>query len=283
MRTVVSAVAVIVGVVLSAVAVPAVWLDRNVVAEDGFVALAAPLGRDAAFQRQLAAAAVSTIDTGALPPDLAGLLQPVLAAAAESLAGLPGYPAAWEETLRRSHRLSVAEPGSLPPDSGPASSLTLDVAPLVALGVEELKGTSGLPLDPPDQSLVNVGHPSQRQLIERVAAYAPLGYSLALGAGTAFILALVAARRRWAVLSGIGIAALLLAGLWTAGSQAAGEAVLASASGNELADAFRNEFVAAASAGFGTWILACALTGGVLAVTGLVVRIASSGRRGSTR
>lgn len=283
MRTAVSAFAVILGVLLSALAVPAVWLDRNVVQEEGFVALAAPLGRDAAFQQQLAAAAVGTIDIAAVPPAFSGLLEPVLEAAAESLTGLPGYPAAWEETLRRSHRLSVADPGSLPPEIDAAASLTLDVAPLVALGVEELKRTSGLPLDPPGQTLINVGQANQRQLVERVAAYAPLGYILAFGAGTAFVLALVAARRRWAVIIGIGVAALLLAGLWSAGSQLAGDVVLATASGNEVADVFKNEFVAAASAGFGAWILVAALTGGFLVLAGVVVRIASPGRRVPTR
>lgn len=283
MRTVVSAVAVILGVVLAALAVPAIWLDRSVVQEDGFVALAAPLGRDAEFQQRLAAAAVGTIDTSAVPQFLTGLLEPVLKSAAESLTGLPGYPAAWEETLRRSHRLSFADPGSLPAEVDSTTALTLDVAPLVALGVEELSRTSGQPLDPPGQTLINVGQANQRQLIEQVAAYAPLGYSLAIGAVIAFLLALVAARRRWVVVFSVGIAALLLAGVWTAGSQFAGDTVLATASGNEIADMFKNEFVAAAAEGFRTWTLTAAVAGGAFAVAGLVVRIASPGRQGSNR
>lgn len=283
MRTVVSAIAVILGVVLAALAVPAIWLDRNVVQEDGFVALAAPLGSDEVFQQQLAAAAVGTIDTGSIPQGLSSVLEPVLEAAATSLTGLPGYPAAWEESLRRSHRLSFADPGSLPAEAGSTTALTLDVAPLVALGVEELQRTTRMPLEAPGQTLINVGQASHRQLVEQIAAFAPLGYSLALGAGIAFVLALVAARRRWTVLFSLGVATLLLAGLWMAGSRFAGDAVLATASGNGIADMFKNEFAAAASADFGTWVLAAAITGGALAVAGLVVRIASPGRRGSTR
>ncbi|BAS10012.1 hypothetical protein AHiyo4_34340 [Arthrobacter sp. Hiyo4] len=193
MRTFVSAIAVVVGVLLSALAVPAIWLDRNVVQEDGFVALAAPLGQDAEFQQRLAAAAVGTIDTGVIPDALAGLVTPVLEAAAGSLTALPGYPAAWEETLRKSHRLSFAAPASVPAEPDSRSSLTLDVAPLVALATEELARTTGLPLTAPEQTLVNVGEPEQRQMVERVSAYAPLGYSLAIGAGIAFALALVSA------------------------------------------------------------------------------------------
>ena len=67
MRTFVSAVATVLGVLLAAVAVPAIWLDRNLVQEDGFVELAAPLGKNPEFQQQLATAAVGTIDTSAVP------------------------------------------------------------------------------------------------------------------------------------------------------------------------------------------------------------------------
>lgn len=283
MRTFVSAVALVLGVLLSALAVPAIWLDRNVVQEDGFVALAAPLGRDAEFQQRLAAAAVATIDTGAIPDALTGLVRPVLEAAAGSLTGLPGYPAAWEETLRKSHRLSFAGPASPPAETGSRSSLTLDVAPLVGLATAELSRTSGIPLEAPKQTLVNIGGPDQRQLIERASAYAPLGYSLAIGAVIAFALALVTARRRWTVVFAMGLAALVLAGLWTAGSQPARDAVLGTATGNRLADTVKTEFVSAASSSFQSWVSGAAITGGVLLAASLVIRIASPVRRQPTR
>ncbi len=284
LRTFVSAVAVVMGVLLSAFAAPAIWLDRNVVHEDGFVALAAPLGQDAEFQQRLAAAAVGTIHAGAIPDALAaGLVKPVLEAAAGSLTALPGYPAAWEETLRKSHRLSFAGPASVPADPDSPSSLTLDVAPLVALATEELARTTGLPLTAPEQTLVNVGEPEQRQLVERVSAYAPLGYSLGIGAGIAFALALVSARRRWTVVFAVGLAALALAGLWAAGSQLARDAVLGTASGKGLADMFKDAFVAAASSSFQPWVGGAAITSGVLVAAALVTRIASPGRRPPTR
>ena len=283
LRTFVSAVAVVLGALLSALAVPAIWLDRNVVLEDGFVALAAPLGQDADFQHRLAAAAVGTIDTGAIPDALAGLARPVLEAAAGSLTALPGYQAAWEETLRKSHRLSFAASASVPAEPDTPSSLTLDVAPLVALATEELARTMGLPLTAPEQTLVNVGEPEQRQLVERVSAYAPLGYSLAIGAVIAFSLALVSARRRWSVVFAMGLAALVLVGLWSAGSQLASDAVVGTASGNGLSDMFKDAFVAAASSSFHSWVRGAAITGGVLVAAALVIRIASPGRRPPSR
>ncbi|MCO4235953.1 hypothetical protein NG697_11075 [Pseudarthrobacter sp. MDT3-26] len=283
MRTFVSAIAVVVGVLLSALAVPAIWLDRNVVQEDGFVALAAPLGQDAEFQQRLAAAAVGTIDTGAIPDALADLVTPVLEAAASSLTALPGYPAAWEETLRKSHRLSFAAPASAPAEPDSPSSLTLDVAPLVALATKELARTTGLPLTAPEQTLVNVGEPEQRQMVERASAYAPLGYSLAIGAGIAFALALVSARRRWTVILAVGLGALALGGLWAAGSQVARDAVVGTASGNGLSDMFKDAFVAAASSSFQSWVGGAAITGAVLVAAAVVIRIASPGRRAPTR
>ncbi|GAA1279194.1 hypothetical protein [Arthrobacter pascens] len=271
MRSFVSAVAVALGLLLAAVAVPAIWVDRNIVQEEGFVALAAPLGKDPTFQKRLAAAAVGGIDTGgAIPGPLAEAVRPLLESAAASLTGLPGYPAAWEETLRKSHRLNFAAAGTVPSDADSATSITLDVAPLVALAAGQISERLGVPLEAPEQTLLTVGQSSQRQLIEQVAVYAPLGYSMAVGAGIAFLLALVAARRRWKVLVGTGLGALGVAGLWSLGSRWASDAVMGTASGNEVADLFKREFVAASASGFGSWILAGAVTGAVLLGAGLV-------------
>lgn len=274
MRSFVSALAVILGLLLSAIAVPAIWVDRNIVQENGFVALAAPLGKDPAFQKRLATAVVGSIDTGgSIPGPMTELIRPVLESAAAALTGLPGYPAAWEETLRKSHRLNFAAAGTAPPEAGSATSVTLDVAPLVALAAKQISDSAGVPLEAPRQTLLAVGQSSQRQVIERVAAYAPLGYSLAIGAGISFLLAFVVARRRWKVLAGTGIGALGLAGLWTLGSRWASDAVLGTATGNEVADLFAREFVAGSVNGFGSWILSAAITGAVLLGAGLVFRL----------
>ncbi|MDQ0768431.1 hypothetical protein QF031_001180 [Pseudarthrobacter defluvii] len=283
MRTFVSAIATVLGILLAAVAVPAIWVDRNIVQEDGFVRLAAPLGKDSEFQRKLAAAAVGTIDTGSVPGFLSGLVEPMLEKAAESLTGLPGYPAAWEETLRRSHRLSFADPSAAPQGAAPTSSLTLDVAPLVALGSEEISRTTRLPLDPPEQTLINVGQPAQREWTERLATYAPMGYLLAIGSAVAFLLALVAARRRWTVLLAAGLGGLGLAALWGAGLQLGSARAQATDTGNAVANMFRDEFLAAAGADFQGWITTGAVAGGVLAAAGIVTLFASRKRVRTSR
>ncbi|ADX73807.1 hypothetical protein Asphe3_26870 [Pseudarthrobacter phenanthrenivorans Sphe3] len=283
MRTFVSAAATVLAVLLAAVAVPAIWLDRNIVQEQGFVELAAPLGKNSEFQQQLAVAAVGTIDTSAVPGFLSDLVQPVLEDAASSLTGLPEYPAAWEETLLKSHRLSFAAPGTDDGGASSASSLTLDVAPLVALGAGEISRTTRLPLDPPEQTLINVGQPEHKEWTERLSTYAPGGYLLAGGSAVALLLALVAARRRWTVLAGAGAGALLLAAGWAFGSQVASSAVVSADSGNEVANMFRNEFVAASAADFQAWTVAAALAGAVLLLLGLAAGLFSRKRARATR
>lgn len=282
MRTVVSAAAAILGMLLAAVAVPAIWLDRTIVREDGFVALAGPLGKDPAFQERLAAAAVGTIDTSAVPGFLAELVQPVLEDAAASLTGLPAYRQAWEDTLRYSHRLSLATAGEAEAEGASASSLTLDASPLVALGAEEISRSTGLPLDPPDRTLLDAGGPDQKEWAERLATYVPVGYLLAAGSAVALLLAVVAARRRWTLLAGIGAGAVLVALCWAVASQAGRELASGADAGSDVANMFRDEFVAAASRDFQAWTLAGAVVGAVSLAAGLLGRSAARARGQAT-
>jgi hypothetical protein len=283
LRTFVSAAAVLVGLLMAAVAVPAMWVDRNIVQEEGFVALTAPLGKNPAFQQRLATAAVDGLASGAgIPAALTELARPVLDHAAQSLTGLPGYSEAWAETLRKSHRLTFADPSTLPPEVDGTSSLTLDVAPLVGLVAKQVAEATTLPLEAPGQVLIHIGQSNQRQLIERVTVYAPMGYAVAVGAGIAFVLAFVAARRRWAVLVGMGVGALVLAGAWKLASDAAGAAVAGTSSGNDVAELFKNEFVEASSASFGQWIVVAAVAGAALLAAGVAVRVAGGRKRGKS-
>jgi hypothetical protein len=274
LRTFVSAVAVLIGLAMAAVAVPAMWVDQNIVQEDGFVALTAPLGKDPAFQQRLATAAVNNFSPDQIPEAVVELIRPVLEDAAQSLTGLPGYPEAWTETLRKSHRLSFAPPDSLPAGMQGTSSLTLDVAPLVGLVAKRVAEATSLPLESPEQVLITIGQPSQRQIVEQVSAYAPIGYAVAVGSAIAFVLALVAARRRWTVLAGAGIGAVILSALWVLAAEAVGRAVEGASSGNEVAEIFKREFVAASTAGFGRWTLAAAVAGAVMLALGIVLRVA---------
>ncbi|MCU1530917.1 MAG: hypothetical protein JWO49_488 [Arthrobacter sp.] len=280
MRTFVSAAAVLIGLLMAAVAVPAIWVDRNIVQEEGFVALAGPLGQDPLFQRRLASATVGSLGSGSgIPAALRQMARPILENTAQSLTALPGYPEAWAETLRKSHRLTFADPNTLPAEADGRSSLTLDVGPLAGLVAEQVSAATRLPLAAPEEVLIHIGQPDQRQLIERFAAYATLGYAAAAGAGLALALAFVAARRRWTVLAGTGAGALVLAGVWKLASGAAGAAVAGTSTGNEVAEIFKRELVSTATAGFEQWILATVVAGGALLGLGIVLRVVRGRRR----
>ena len=246
-----------------------------------FFALTSPLGKDPAFQQRLAAAAVGSLGSGdRIPAALAELVRPVLEKAAQSLTGLPGYPDAWAETLRKSHRLSFAAPGTLPPQADGATSLTLDVAPLVGLVAKQISDATTFPLQAPDQVLIHIGQSDQRQLIDGVCGLRPDG--LRGGRGGRHRLP-VGPRCGPPEVDGPCRDGGRRAGagrrLWKLAGDAAGGAVAGTSSGNEVAEIFKREFVAASSASFDQWILAAAVAGGALLVTGILVRAVSGRRR----
>lgn len=280
MRSFISAAAVILGLLLTAVAIPGLWLDRNVVREDGFVALAAPLGTDARFQEKMAAATVASLDVEQLVPvPLQPAAQELLNASVQSLAGLPGYSRAWEETLSRSHRLSFAAgEASTSPGQNQVTSLTLDVSPLVGLVTNAIGSGVGQAVEAPGQVLIHIGESEHRLAIERLTLYAPLAYPLAAAASVAFLLGLLAARRRWLVLLGTGAGMLVLAAVWTLGIGLGQGVVLGRTSGNEVADLFASEFMTAATADFSKWVQWFAIAGAALLAVAILLKLFSRRR-----
>jgi hypothetical protein len=118
--------------------------------------------------------------------------------------------------------------------------------------------------------VVGIGGPPQRQVVDSLAAYAPMWWPAGLGAALALALALLAARRRSLVLLCAGIGLAVLAGVWQAStilfSGLAGSGLGESAMGA----LFARELIAASIAGFTPWIGATAWTGATLFVVGLL-------------
>lgn len=284
MRRLVSAAAVVISLLLAAVAVPALWVDSNIVREDGFIALAAPLGTDEAFQKRLSSAAAGSLgSTADVPAPLALTGQSFLESAAESLSSLPGYPGAWEETLRRSHRLTFPDTQARPAAADAPASVTLDVAPLVGLLAEQVSASVGFSIATPDEVLVSVGSPAQHQVLQQAAAYTSLASVWLVGAAVALALALVAARRRSVVLVFTGLGVLALAGLWNVGVGAGAAIARSESSGNPIADVFKQELLQSAESSFGAWILVVLLAGSILLAGGAIGSIAGARGRGAER
>lgn len=279
MRSFISAVAVVLALMLTAVAVPAAWADVNVVKEDGFVHLAGALGKDPEFQSRLATAAVGNFESSVnLPEPLKSVAADALREAASGMQSWPEYPKAWEETARNSHRLNF-EGGKQAEETVSHTDLLLDIGPLIRLIRDRLSSASGLQIQVPAESLVTMGEPSQKQLVERVAAFAPLWWLAALGAVVSVLLALAAARRRSIVMVSLGLGGLVLVGLWSAMVDLAGGLMGSLSSGNGVAELFKQEFFSAVRTGFGEWIVIAAVVSGAVLALGVIGWILSARRR----
>ena len=197
---------------------------------------------------------------------------------------MPGYPDAWTETLRKSHRLNFADPATLPAEADGATSLTLDVAPLVGLVVKQVADATTLPLEAPEQLLITIGQSEHRQLIERVSAYAPMGYAVAVGAADRLRPGLRRRPAEWTVLAGIGLGAPGAGRGLEAGRRRRRAAVTGTSA---AATTWRRSSRASSSApppsSFGQWIVAAAVAGGVLLAAGLVLRVVGVRRRAEAR
>ncbi|WP_115790441.1 hypothetical protein [Arthrobacter silvisoli] len=288
MRTFVSALAVILALLLTGFAVPAAWTEHNIVREDGFVQLADRLGKDPAFQARLAGIAVSNVEAGLeLPAPTEELGASLLKDAAKHMSSWPEYPKAWNETVRRSHRLNFAGPaassadgstqsgGTASGDSSAEASLVLDLGPLMHLLGDKLRAATGVQLTVPDTAVVGIGGPSQRQVVDRVSTYAPMWWPAGIGAAMALALAVLAARRRSAVLVCAGIGLAVLAGIWQASAVLFGGVASAGLGESAMGSLFARELIASSIDGFAPWVTTTALSGGALflaGILGLVVR-----------
>ena len=108
MRALLSGLLVLASLVLGTAAFSAAWLERNVVAAEGFAELGEPLGRDPGFQAELREAlAQQAADSANVPGPLAGLVAPAVERVLQGLQEAPGYGEAWTESLEASQTQAV--------------------------------------------------------------------------------------------------------------------------------------------------------------------------------
>ncbi|MEO8219895.1 MAG: hypothetical protein ABI563_03825 [Specibacter sp.] len=216
MRTAGSALLVIAALLLASVAGPALWLQRNVVDQDGFVALAGPLGSNKEFQDGLfsmvAAQSAASLN---LPPQLQNLAAAVINSTAQSLHTDPGYPQAWTDTLARSHSLSLSAAGN----KEIQGDLQLDVAPLVAMVANRVSKDVGVTIPTPEDVVVSLEQPQAARLLPMATTLGGWSGPMALIAVGLLVLGVLVARRRslTAILAGAGLALVALVWLLASG------------------------------------------------------------------
>jgi hypothetical protein len=274
MRTVLSALSVLLAVVLAAVAVPALWLDRNVVDESGFVHLLEPMGNDKDIQSTL----VSNLDAAVLssagiPEALKPIAQQAVDAVAKGLVSDPGFPQAWSDTLRATHQVNFSA------DRASANAFELELRPLADLLARKLGASLNANIASPPSLTVQVGTAQQRSWLTNAQDLARLGLPLAFGALLALVLGLLFARRRGVALAWAGLGLLVVAALFQGGDGLIPAAGSAQGNAGSMSSTFGARAAELAAANFESWIVALAVFGAVLLVVGAVLGAVRRRRR----
>lgn len=275
MRTAGSALLVILGLLLAAVAGPALWLERNVVDGAGFAQLAGPLGTNSEFQEGLSALAADQATASLnLPPQLNELAGALITSAARSIYTNPGYEAAWTQTLQRSHKLTFDAAGN----QEIQGDLKLDIAPLVELVAAKVTQDLGVPLPTPKEVVVSLEQPQVAKVLPLASALGGASGWMAFIAVDLLALGVIVAKRRalTLILGGAGLAAVAL--LWQLGSGFVESALAGLVVGTEIAQQFGIQLGALARASWQGGITATFLIAGVMAAAGVVALIVK-GRR----
>lgn len=277
MRTAGAAFLVIVGLLATLVAGPALWVQKNLVETDGFVALVEPLGSNAKFQEGLTQLAAKQATASLnLPPQLEALAATIISNAARGIYSDPRYPQAWTETLQRSHRLSFDAAGN-PSVEG---DLLVDLAPLVTLIAKNAGNAAGIELDGPDEAVMRMEQPRVAQILPMVSAFGGAGIALAIAAVVLIAAGIILARnRRMALLlAGLGIAAVAL--VWLIAGNSVERLLAGLVEGSAAMQEVGTAVGALAHASWQGGIVVTLVAGAVLAVAGAATLMV--GRRRTT-
>ena len=280
MRTFLSFVLGVCALLAALVTVPSLWVSHNIADQDGYVAFAEPIGRDAQFHKVLSAALAETVLRNS---PLSGNLKPVATEAIERIANQiadePGFLAAWNETQKRSHQISFGDPRELPAELDSTSGYAVDLAPLGEFVVDRVNDNLPFAIPAPKQAMIQVNGTPQNRAIERIRetpTYARNGLiAIAVMAG----LSLLLARRRSTTLMWLGLGTIAVAGILKLGLEVGVPEVLErNTAPSPFAKALLDIFVERADASFGSWLLILAVGGAGVAVVGAVLRGVSGSR-----
>ena len=205
MRSLSSFVAGVVAVLAAIVTVPLLWVSTHVVDEDGYVAFSSSIATDSELQGAVAAyLADDYVQRGLLPAALQETATSVLTTVARGTSDQPGFVTAWEQTQRSLHQ-SAFDDGTGP--------LTVRLQPLSQFAADRVGTLLPVSLDVPVDLQAQVGTAGDREKLqeaERSRTYSLLGLMVVVVAATA---CLVAARRRTLAVAGLGLGALVVAGV----------------------------------------------------------------------
>jgi hypothetical protein len=201
---------IVLAVLLGALWAPSVWIQQTVLDEDGFLAVTQPMGEDTVLQKQISDGAVdSLLDQDLIPSVVADTARPYLQDAAVALTGTAAYQEIWDDSMVSLHA-GLLEEGSTP--------LEVDLTPagddLLSTVEEKLPIDVSIPR--PDDLTVTIATVPDIPVL-RVAAdvvpwtvwSGPLALLLAAAA-------IAISPSRLGTLGGVGVGAILVAGVYAA-------------------------------------------------------------------
>lgn len=259
-----------VGAVL--VTVPTAWVATHVADEDGYVAFTQPFATDPELQRAVAEGVSQAVADEVQLPVAGEIVSDVVDAVVGRLVEQPGFPVAWADAQRSSHRLMFD-------DEQVQDRLVIDIGPILALVGDGVEDELRVGLDLPQEVVVPVSaapDPAVLDGVEQTPRTTVIGLVVAAAAALG---ALVLARRRSTTLAWLGLGAAGAAGvLMLATSRGVPEVLDRAPAETPLATTMRDLLVARATESLDAWLLVLAAVGGVVAVTGLLARLVA-GRR----
>jgi hypothetical protein len=207
--------------VLLAVSVPTMWVERNVVSEDGYAALAAAAATDPKLQSAMASELTTQIVAFGAKNGYP-LKSDLVRGLADSYTTNSGFPGQFGQANRIAHRWMFTD--SVQHDES-GDRWLIDIAPM--LNDSSLKASLGnLDLDVPDTLTVPITvpensalRPGQLRVLSTWGPWVSVGSTIL--AGVFALLMLAAARSRGKALAALGISALLIGAAGWAGLEVA--------------------------------------------------------------
>lgn len=265
-------------VLATLVTVPAMWVSHNIANENGYVAFAEPIARDAQFHGDLADALSETlVQRSELRSDLKPVAKQAIARIANKVSDEPGFVTAWDETQRQSHKIMLGDPRDLPPELDASPSFAIDLAPLGKFVVDRVNKDLPFQIPAVDQAVVAVNGAPQAQTLDRIRQTPTYARNGLIAVGVFGGLALAFARRRSVAVAWLGLGAVVAAGLLKVAAVVGVPEVLdRNTAPSPFAKALLDVFVDRANASFDHWLVVLAAGGALATVVGGMGRIVSS-------
>jgi hypothetical protein len=256
-----------VAVVAAVITVPALWVATHVAEEDGYVAFTRSFVDDTEFRNAIIATITDDVATrSGMPTSLKPVVERALREVATRTAERPGFAEAWEESARRTHRLTFG------PDAD-TDRMTADIGPIASFVGEQVTRDLPVRVQTPDKLLVPVYDAPDREVLEQVEKTPDRSRVGLLVVGVASLLCLLFARRRINAVVGLGAGAVITGGVLLAGTGLALPEVLdRTPARTPFAREMRDLLVDRASDSLNQWLMWFLVIGGVVLVLAVLGR-----------